>query len=112
MAYSTANSPFLIVPALAGGFAASVQGGGGAGSSDCGGNLWAYRSTDTAAAVGSTTTAYFSNGHKLGMRKGDIVFITQVSTAYAIPAGGLSIGHVLSVVTSSAAMVQISVLGT
>ncbi len=110
MAYSTANRPFLILPAVGGGFAGTVVGAGGAGSSDCGGNLWAYRSTDAAGTVAGAN--YFTDGFKLGMRKGDIVFITQVSTAFAIATGGLSIGAVSAVTASSAATVTVTLLGT
>lgn len=109
MAYSTANRPYLIVPALAGGFGAAVVGAGGAGSSDCGGNMWAYRSTD---AAGTVTGAYFTDGHKLGMRKGDVVLVTQVSTAFAVATGGLSIGVITAVTASSAATIAITLLGT
>lgn len=103
MAYSTNNRPYLIVPAVAGGFAASIVGAGGAGSSDCGGNLWAYRSSDPAATVAGAN--YFTEGFKIGMRKGDIVFITQLSTAFAVVGGSINI--VSSVGVSSAAAVTI-----
>lgn len=105
MAYSTNNPPYLIVPAIAGGFAASVQGAGGAGSSDCGGNLFVYRSTDAAATWSGA--GYFTNGHKLGMRRGDIVLGVQVSTAFAM--SQLAIGVVTAVTASSAATVGVSV---
>lgn len=102
MAYSTNNRPFLIVPAIAGGFSATIS-GLTAGSSDCGGNVWAYRSSDAAATVAGSN--YFTDGWKLGMRKGDIVFITQFSTALAVVGGSINV--VSSVGTSSAASVTV-----
>ncbi len=80
MAYSTANRPYLTVAAVAGG-----QGIGSSGIFDYGGNQWAYRSTDTLAAV--ATTGYFTDGgpNKLNMRVGDLVSFTRLSTA-GVPA--------------------------
>lgn len=40
-----------------------------------GGQLWAYSSTDAATVV--RVTGYISNGKTLGMKKGDIVFVTD-----------------------------------
>lgn len=102
MAYSTNNRPYVIVPAVAGGFAASVA-GLTAGSSDCGGNIWAYRSTDTVTAIMAAN--YFTDGFKLGLRKMDIMFITQVTTALAVSTNGGAIGIVSAVGASSAATV-------
>lgn len=102
MAYSTGNRPFLLVGAVGGGYAASV-GGLTAGSSDCGSNVWAYRSTDTVTAVMASN--YFSDGFKLGMRKMDIMFITQVTTALAVSTNAGAIGIVSAVNASSAATV-------
>lgn len=108
MAYSTNNRPYLIVPAVAGGFgnfSTSVSGQVGGGSSDVGGNVWAYRSSDALATVGGAN--YFTDGFKLGLRKGDIMFITQFSTLAAVSALGLA--AVSSVGVSSAASVTVSV---
>lgn len=102
MAYSTANRPYLIVPAIAGGFGGTVL-ASVPGSSDCGGNVWAYRSSDAAATVAASN--YFTDGYKLGMRKGDIVFITQFSTALAVVGGSINV--VSSVGVSSAATVSV-----
>lgn len=71
MAYSTANRPYLTVATVGGGFAG--------GSSDVGGARWAYRSTDILATV--VTTGYFTDGHKMGMRAGDIVEFIRLSSA-------------------------------
>src|SRR3989304_8807866 len=104
MAYSTANRPSLTVPAIAGGFGATIV-GGVAGSSDCGGNIWAYRSSDTPATV-SSTVGYFTDGFKLGLRKGDIIFVPQFSTALAVTA--MAVGVITTVTASSAATWSIS----
>lgn len=104
MAYSTNNRPYLIVPAIAGGFgnfSTNVSGAVAGGSSDVGGNVWAYRSTDSVGTVMGSN--YFSDGFKMGLRKGDIMFITQFSTAYAV--SNLGIGAVSAVNASSAATV-------
>lgn len=71
MTYSTANRPYLTVTPVGGGF--------NAGSSDVGGARWAYRSTELLATV--VTTGYFTDGHKLGMRPGDIVEFIRLSSA-------------------------------
>lgn len=102
MAYSTANRPYQIVAAVGGGFGATIV-NGVAGSSDCGGNVWAYRSSDAVGTVMASN--YFTDGFKLGMRKGDFVFVTQYSTALAVSAGG--IGIVTTVNASSAATVGV-----
>ena len=101
MAYSTNNRPYLIVPAIAGGAGSPTISGLTQGSSDVGGNVWAYRSSDPAATVAGAN--YFTDGWKLGLRKGDIMFITQFSTAFAVTGGSINI--VSAVNTSSAATV-------
>jgi hypothetical protein len=88
---------------VAGGFGATIV-AGVPGSSDCGGNIWAYRSTDPAATVAGAN--YFTDGFKLGLRRGDIMFITQFSTAFAVVGGAINI--VSSVGASSAAAVTIT----
>jgi hypothetical protein len=100
MAYSTANRPFLITPAVAGGFGGTIL-NSVPGSSDCGGNVWAYRSSDAPATVAAAN--YFTDGFRLGLRKGDIMFITQFSTLMAVNA--FAITAVTSVGASSAATV-------
>jgi len=76
MAYSTANQPYLIAGPVGGGFIG--------GSTNVGGALWGYRSTDPIGTVG--TTGYFTNGHKLGMRPSDVVIcmVTSGSTPAAL----------------------------
>lgn len=100
MAYSTNNRPYLIVPAVGGGHGAAVA-GLTVGSSDCGGNVWAHRTTDTVTAVMAAN--YFTDGWKLGLRKMDIMFVTQVTTALAVSTNGGAIGIVSAVNASSAA---------
>lgn len=103
MAYSTNNRPYLIVPAVAGGAGGPTISGLTGGSSDCGGNVWAYRSSDPAATVAGA--GYFTDGWKMGLRKGDIMFITQFSTALAVTGGSINI--VSAVNASSAASVSV-----
>lgn len=103
MAYSTANRPYLIVPAVAGGFGGTIL-ASVPGSSDCGGNVWAYRSSDAPATVAGAN--YFTDGFKLGMRKGDILFMSQFSTAMALSA--FALGAISSVGASSAATVSLA----
>jgi hypothetical protein len=71
MAYSTALPPQCISPRMGGGQA-----------------LWMYSSVDVHTDVDATD--YFTNGHALGMRVGDVVIVTK-STA--------TIGATLHVVT-------------
>jgi hypothetical protein len=92
MSYSTANRPFLTVAPVGGGF--------GTGSSDAGLNRWAYRSSDPLATV--ITTGYFTDGHKLGMRSGDVVEFLRVSTAVPFVPQALHIIAVSSVSTNGA----------
>lgn len=100
MAYSTNNRPYLVVAAPGGGYGVTIS-GLTAGSSDCGGNIWAYRSSDPAATVAGAN--YFTDGFKLGLRRGDIMFITQFSTAFVATGGSVNI--VSAVNASSAATV-------
>lgn len=102
MAYSTSNRPYLVVGAVAGGFGPTLS-GATPGSSDCGGNIWAYRSSDSVGSV--MASGYFTDGFKLGLRKGDIMFVTQFSTAMAVSAAG--IGVVTASNASSAATVGV-----
>ena len=72
MAYaSTVSAPQLLVPSLGSPSSGMANAGGGA--------LWRYTSTaDVAATV--LGSAYFADGYGRGMRKGDIVFYTDMTT--------------------------------
>lgn len=61
MSYSTSNPPKLI------------------GQGIVGGRIWKYDSADALSDV--RVSGYFSNGWLLGMRAGDIVFITDTDTS-------------------------------
>jgi hypothetical protein len=100
MAYSTSNRPYLTVPTVGGGF--------GVGSTDVGGAVWAYRSSDPLATV--ATTGYFTDGHKLGIRAGDVVNHIRLTTA-GVPAA-LHILLVSSVSTNGASPTLISASST
>ena len=62
MAYATTNPPVLLNDTLGGTF-----------------RLWAYKSTDAAAAV--RVSGYFTNGYDLGMRAGDLVMIVDTDAS-------------------------------
>ena len=66
MAYSTSNPPTLVVGSLAG----------------TGTQIWSYRSTDPAATVDDAN--YITNGGSLGMKVGDIVFVTDTDASPVI----------------------------
>lgn len=61
MAYSTSNPPRLLSAGLGGGI-----------------SVWTYSSTDAIATV--NTSGYFSNGALLGMKVGDVVYVTDTAT--------------------------------
>lgn len=84
MAYSTSSPPTC-----------SAQGIGGIAK----GKLWTYLSADVHTDVDATD--YFSNGHALGMRVGDIVFVVETDNSYA-----LSMHVVTAVTTGGAATVS------
>lgn len=54
---------------------------------------WAYSSADTAATVDSS--GYFTNGGDLGMKVGDMVYVTVTGT-------GVTTGHRVVTVSSTA----------
>lgn len=62
MAYDTANPPMLVAGALGGAL-----------------NIWAYKSTDAAAAV--RVSGYFTDGYELGMREGDLVIVVDTDAS-------------------------------
>lgn len=63
MSYSTTNPPKLLVPRIAG----------------AGANLWTYSSTDAATTVDAS--GYITNGGQLGMKVGDVVFVTDTDAS-------------------------------
>lgn len=67
MAYSTSNPPSLMGSPRIGGTGLQV---------------WDYRSTDDAATVDGA--GYFSNGADLGMRVGDLVYVTDTDASPVI----------------------------
>ena len=66
MAYDTATPPRLLVAAV-----------GGAGM-----QVWTYSSTDAAADVDAAN--YFTNGGSLGLKVGDIIFVTDTNASPVI----------------------------
>lgn len=64
MSYSTSNPPRCV-----------ARGIGASGST------WHYQSTDVHTDVDDTN--YFSNGHALGMRVGDVVLVVETDNSYA-----------------------------
>jgi hypothetical protein len=66
MTYATSNPPKLIVQAV-----------GGSGPS-----IWTYSSTDAAATVDAAN--YITNGGSLGLKVGDIVFVTDTDASPVI----------------------------
>lgn len=60
MAYATSNPPVLVAQGIAG-F-----------------RFWKYESVDAATLV--RVNGYFTNGWQLGMRAGDIIFVTDTDT--------------------------------
>lgn len=65
MTYSVSNPPVLL-----------AQGVGSGGSSR---KIWFYASTDASTAVDAS--GYFTDGWKLGMRAGDIVFVLDTDAS-------------------------------
>lgn len=66
MAYSTSNPPRLLVSSLTG----------------TGPNIWAYSSTDGAATVDAAN--YITNGGSLGLKVGDLVYVTDTDASPVI----------------------------
>lgn len=85
MAYSTTAPAYLLVPKVAGGP----------------GSIWGYSSTDSIAQQAAAN--FFANGAALGMKVGDVMLATVISTAGAYI--GHSNGRVSAVNASSAATV-------
>lgn len=87
MAYSTSNPPKLMVPSMGSGQAA----------------LWVYTSTDIHTDVDAAD--YFSNGDALGLKVGDIMFVSK-STATI----GTTVHYVSAVTAGGAATVAGAIL--
>jgi hypothetical protein len=66
MAYSTSNPPRLISQAIGG----------------TGPNVWAYSSTDAAATVDAAN--YITNGGTLGLKVGDLMYVTDTDASPVI----------------------------
>ena len=64
MAYSTANPPVRVAGAVAGP------------------SIWYYTSDDAKTVVDDGD--YFTNGHDLGMRVGDIVYLIEADNSYLL----------------------------
>jgi lipid-binding SYLF domain-containing protein len=79
MTYSTTNPPGLM-----------AQGIGGYGP-----RMWTYKSSDAAATV--CGSSYFSNGHALGMKVGDLVAVLNTASTLG------TIGYVSNVTTGAGA---------
>ena len=86
MAYATTNPPQLLVPRIGGGNA-----------------LWIYVHTDVHTDVDAAD--YFSNGYDLGMRVGDIVFVSKSDATI-----GTTIHYVTTVTTDGAATIAPAIL--
>jgi hypothetical protein len=74
MAYATSNPPRLVTTTIG---ATPFQ-------------LWVYRSTDAAATV--DTANYFTNGGDLGIRVGDLIYVSNttgnITTIHQVSATG------------------------
>ena len=66
MAYATSNPPKLLVQNLGGGIP----------------NIWTYASTDAAATVDAAN--YITNGGSLGLKVGDLMFVTDTDASPVI----------------------------
>jgi hypothetical protein len=66
MAYSTSNPPRLLLQSLNG----------------TGTSLWSYSSTDAAATVDAAN--YITNGGSLGLKVGDVVYVTDTDASPVI----------------------------
>lgn len=74
MSYSTSNPPRLYVPAFT-----SISTGSTLAAGFHGGpNIWSYISADATNTV--SAAGYITNGQDLGMKQGDLVFVTYISS--------------------------------
>lgn len=76
MGYATTSPPRCVLPAL------------GSGAS-----VWIYQSADAKATVDGS--GYFTNGYKLGMRDGDLIFVydnaNKIWSAHTITVSGTTV---------------------
>lgn len=86
MAYATSNPPICTFAGMGGGS-----------------QLWTYTSTDVHTDVDAT--GYFTNGSALGMRVGDIVFVSKSSATI-----GTTVHYVGTVTAGGAATVIVAIL--
>lgn len=87
MSYSTSNPPVCMVPRMGGGGAA----------------LWVYTSTDVHTDVDAAD--YFSNGYDLGLKVGDIMFVSKSSATI-----GTTVHYVETVTANGAATIAAAIL--
>ena len=93
MAYSSTNGPVLLTQPVGKGIAPA---------------LWGYASTHTVAAVAASS--FFSNGAALGMKAGDHIMVTELTTANAYTAFGR--GVVTTVTAGAGATVVFTATST
>lgn len=86
MAYATTNPPQLMVPRIGSGIA-----------------LWAYKHTDVHTDVDAAD--YFTNGDALGMKVGDVMFVSKSDATK-----GTTIHYVSTVTAGGAASVEPAIL--
>lgn len=79
MTYATSNPPQLVMGSV-----------GGSGS-----QVWSYQSEDANTAVDAS--GYITNGGALGMRKGDLVIVTDTNAS----AGAISTVHMVDSVSTT-----------
>lgn len=87
MAYSTSNPPKLMVPSMGTGQPA----------------LWVYTSTDIHTDVDAA--GYFTNGDALGLRVGDIMFVSKSDATI-----GTTVHYVTTVTAGGAASIAPAIL--
>lgn len=87
MAYATTNPPKLLVPSM------------GSGQP----SLWVYTSTDVHTDVDAT--GYFTNGSDLGLKVGDIMFVSKSSATI-----GTTLHYVQTVTAGGAATIAAAIL--
>ena len=87
MAYATTNPPKLLVPGM------------GSGQP----SLWVYTSTDVHTDVDAS--GYFTNGSDLGLRVGDIMFVSKSNATI-----GTTLHYVQTVTDGGAATIAAAIL--